>query len=402
MSPTDQDLRSTAQRDISLSRSFLLARSQLVIWLGLALSIPTLASADCVFVNRGAIENGVSAFRVGPARMLEEVSGSPFPSYGRGGFGPATGSLAKLGNFLYVVNSGEGSRTIGSVAGFVVQPDCSLTEIPGSPWQAGFESSGIAIEPRYRRLYVSSFREDSIFRYSVESDGTLTYEGVEFVGLLEHPYDLLISPNGRFLFATHHQTASFVAYRISREDGTLTESARYHPPAMFLDGLTVSSNGRFLYAVDQRNSNIHGVVFLPSGSFRPIPGSPWKVPPVSTIADSHLTPDGNFLFVTNTTSDEISVFGTSGRGELTELSGSPFPSATDGAWGLETSPDGEILIEVNAGRGGISAPCGSNCVAAYLIENGVPIPDPAGPSSLGSGNAGSALYYVFEKTPGPG
>lgn len=370
-----------------------LAALLLVFAGGLALGGSGAADADCLFVNEGGIDNSVAVFQVGPDRILEPAPGSPVATLGRGGFGPSTDSIGVFGRRLYVVNSGEGLRTEGSVAGFSIRRDCSLSPLAGSPWPAAFETVGIAIHPRLRRLYVASYREGSILRYAIGRDGALALEETLHVGLSRRPYDLEVSRDGRFLFATHHLSATFAAYRIGRR-GTLRLVSESPPSGMFLSGLTVSQTGRLLYAVDYRNSNIVGVSFDRRGGFRPLAGSPWRTVPEragSGVSDVELTPDDRYLIAANSGRHTLGVYEVGRGGSLSEAPGSPFASDLRGPWGLALSPDGEILVVVNGGRGALS-PCGLNCAAGFLIEDGVPIADPAGPVSLSSGRAASALY----------
>jgi 6-phosphogluconolactonase (cycloisomerase 2 family) len=362
-----------------------------------ALAAATTAAADCVFINSPGRKNSVVAFAVEGDGVLDEVPGSPFVTGGAGSFGPPTDALAVLGAQLYVIDTGYDTAIPGMIAGFDIQPDCSLTEIAGSPWVSGRQLGGIAALPDRQSLYVSSHYDSRIFHYRVGDDGVPELESSLYLGSGQGPIDLVPTPEGRFLLAAHHTSGSIGVYEVESDGGLLqVPGSPFHQPAMFLAGLSVAADGVHAYAVAPRNTSIHGVRLAPGGAVTPIPGSPWRtVPPPqsSGVRDSELTPDGRFLYVSNADHDTISAYSVAAGGELTELPGSPFPSTIRRPVGLGSSPDGGLLFVLNANLSGFG-PCGGNCVAIYRLEDGVPTPVENGLYPIASGRSASVVYRV--------
>ena len=74
------------------------------------------------------------------------------------------------GTHVYVADEDE---TIGSVRGFSVAADGSLTEVGGSPFIPGNSQVGIAATPDSRFVYSSNGTDNNVAGFSVGDGGTL-------------------------------------------------------------------------------------------------------------------------------------------------------------------------------------------------------------------------------------
>lgn len=116
-------------------------------------------------VNAGS--NNISSFLMQQGRlMLADVVYS-------GGFHP--NSLATIGNFLYVTNSGDSTHP-SNVTGFQISADGHLSQISGGamPLSAGNAGPGcVVISNLGNKLVVSEKTTNALSIFQVQSDGTL-------------------------------------------------------------------------------------------------------------------------------------------------------------------------------------------------------------------------------------
>ncbi|MFT8890035.1 MAG: hypothetical protein ABF904_14695, partial [Ethanoligenens sp.] len=124
-------------------------------------------------VNAGS--NNISSFLLQQGRlMLADVVYS-------GGFHP--NSLAAIGNFLYVTNSGDATHP-SNVTGFQVSADGHLSQISGGamPLSAANAGPGCVVISMEHKLVVSEKTTNVLSIFQVQSDGTLlrlkTYRSV--------------------------------------------------------------------------------------------------------------------------------------------------------------------------------------------------------------------------------
>jgi 6-phosphogluconolactonase len=116
-----------------------------------------------VLENGGSPIGAIRVFSVGfSTGAISEVSGSPFNA----GLGPASLALDPTGRFLYVANN-----LSDDVTAFSVDPvSGALTELPGSPVSIGGETQAIGIDPTGRFLYVFAINGpgQSLFEFTID------------------------------------------------------------------------------------------------------------------------------------------------------------------------------------------------------------------------------------------
>ena len=146
---------------------------------------------------------------------------------------------------------------------------------------------------------------------------------------------------------------------------------RYQPGRIFpvlialvavLSPCSLWAQGNFVYTNDdQRDSanTVSAFSVAPNGTLTPVAGSPFLTGGIGwgggAIASNRITIAGNFLFASNATSTDVSVFAIdTSTGALTPVAGSPFPTGGTGvAWGiaLSATPDGRLLMAANSDVG---------------------------------------------------
>ncbi|MEQ8764626.1 MAG: Ig-like domain-containing protein [Planctomycetota bacterium] len=98
-----------------------------------------------------------------------QVPGSPF-DMPPAASSPVDGIFSPTGEYLYIVN-----RNAANVSGFAVGSTGELTNLPGSPYNAGGTNPNVVAGSRSGKLYVGNASSSwSITTYQIESNGRLT------------------------------------------------------------------------------------------------------------------------------------------------------------------------------------------------------------------------------------
>ncbi len=128
----------------------------------------------------------------------------------------------------------------------------------------------------------------------------------------------------------------------------------------------LSAQGNFVYTNDDNPSGntVSGFSVASNGTLTPVPGSPFATRGTGIVdgalsASNHVTVDniGNFLFASNTGSNDVSVFSiNAGSGTLSLVAGSPFATGGSGGVGisLSSTPDGRFLMAANGGSNNLT------------------------------------------------
>jgi DNA-binding beta-propeller fold protein YncE len=374
-------------------RSFLTAFVSLL----LAVFLAAPALADCVFVNRGTLPNTVESLQVGSGGALTPVSGSPFPTNG----GDQGQGLTVVGSRLYAVNTfppnsvlGTKDKAVnsGTVSGFIIGPDCSLTLLAGSPWPTGGAMPvGIAANPAGARLFVGNSTDGTIMVFDIAGDGSLTpVAGAPFTAEAG-PADLSVSPDSARLFVSHG-SAGLGVYDIAG-NGALSEVAGSPFAAggspLFKGNKLTPSGARF-YAMDNTNNQAAGFSAGSGGTLSALPGSPYS----SGLGpdDLVLSPDASHLFAANFDGGTISVYAVAGDGSLAAVTGSPF--ASDGPSGLVLNPAGTSLYAVASTASSIYQ------IDGYAVSAGGALTPLSGsPFATGRTGTGTRLAYFPQARP---
>ena len=99
------------------------------------------------------------------------------------------------------------------------------------------------------------------------------------------------------------------------------------------DGVVVAPNGKFVYVANSGSNNVSGYTLDSGGSLKEVPGSPFAAGSVSQKLA--VDPTSNFVYVTNYSAGNISAYAIANNGALTQLAGSPFAAGT-GPLGIAT------------------------------------------------------------------
>lgn len=251
--------------------------------IAIGLRQPSGVSAPNTPVDRGAVfvlnqgSNSISGFHVTDASgHMAEVPGSPFATQANpqaiavvtGGASPST-----IATFVYVANG-----ALGTISGFKVNSDDSLTELAGSPFAAGANISALTSRPGGVILLASDSSANKVLGFKIANDGTLTTLPGATVGAGSQPGTLAFVFND-FVYVANRGSNNVSGYKFDFSSSTLTPI----PGSPFAAGTTPVALGTMrplqLYVANQGSSDISGFnIDQNTGALTPIAGSPFHAP----------------------------------------------------------------------------------------------------------------------------
>ena len=161
----------------------------------------------------------IDSFSVGSDGRLTAAPGSPFPAQGPGPFGS---EFRPTDPSQLFVSNAHGGRGNGTVSGFSVAADGTLSSIGASPF-ADFQTAPCWIEITHDGsfLFTVNTASDSISRYSIADDGTLTLLGSTRVGGNGvGAVDARLSTDGRNLYVDESAAGQVGEFAVSGGDLT--------------------------------------------------------------------------------------------------------------------------------------------------------------------------------------
>jgi len=265
---------------------------------------------------KGEPTGSVSAFRIdqksGRLSLLNQVSSR--------GTDPCHVSLDRSGRYVLVANYGSGSvavfpvstdGSLGEASGFVQHkgsgPDRERQEGPHAHW--------IGVTPDNRFAVAADLGTDRVLIYRLDhSNGSLAAHNPAFVTLEpgSGPRHVDFHPNGRFLYVLDELKTTVAVFSYDSQRGALKPlqslmtvpqgfSATNHPAE-----IRVHPNGKFLFASNRGHDSIAVFSIDPKkGTLRPVGyfATQGKNP-----RNFEIDPSGSRLFVANQDSGDIVVF----------------------------------------------------------------------------------------------
>lgn len=273
-------------------------------------------------------KNGsVSAFFIhkasGDLRLLNVVS-----SYGAG---PAHMSLDASGKYAFVANYFGGSIAVlpilpnGALGGAtcVRQDRGSVGSLHATDAPSGsFAISGhdaphahmIHPDPQNRFVLQTDLGQDRIYIYRFDGNtGKLRPANTPFVSLPsgDGPRHFVFHPRGRWMYSIQEEASTVVFFLYDPSSGALNaqQTVSTLPSGFtgtnFCSEIVVSRDGRFLYAANRLHNSIAVFAIGLDGRLSRVGEAPSEGDYPSCF---NLDPSGNFLYVSNQRSDQITSF----------------------------------------------------------------------------------------------
>lgn len=297
--------------------------------------------------NHGGLQGSISVFAVNSATSLTQITGSPYPA-GTNTSAIATDARNKV---LYSAN-------VNGLSGYLIDAsDGTLQGVAGSPFDTGDSFRSVAVNRLGSFVYAISGLTGAISGFSVDSNGVLAlpvpnspFQTATPSDTSNAPTAVRIDPSGRFLYTANGSNGVYV-FAISSTDGSLSlvDNVKPNGSSQPYD-IAITPDSRFAFAPNAATSggvdayaisSTTGDLTLTSGSPFPTGGNE----PLGTATDS----SGKFLFVANFISSSVSIFTIDSGGGLTLL-GSPVPTDSNPI-SVAVDPSGSLVYVVNLGAG---------------------------------------------------
>ncbi len=302
-------------------------------YLGLAcflvLAVAAGAENRFVYVNNQNQPNTITAFQVGPNGALTQLPQSPIETGGVGAEGPIE-SMAIVGfgpaRYLYAANGGD-----GTVSAFTIDTTTgNLQPITGSPFAAGGSSGtyDMAASPDFRFLFVSNEATTEIHVFAIaKATGALSEISGSPFEANANITSLYVTANSQYLLVAANSINAIEVYSIA-SSGAITQ-IQGSPFAGSGSVQAVQSNcaNNQVFAVNNNSTMVDAYTLGPDGTLTPVPGSPFLNGAGGNGPNSFdlvLSPDGKFLFTSDSFSNDITSFAVGGNGSLSQVTGSPF------------------------------------------------------------------------------
>ncbi len=244
------------------------------------------------------------------------------PLTNTGGGGSGGGSTGASGNYLYVANS---NPKLNTVAGFSLANGV-LSSTNGSPYSSPLTPSSLAMTPDNKLLYVGS-TSGAIYVYTVASDGSISLgHGGTPVFTGGSPAAMAVGPAGKWLLAVSAFSGEAYVFGIDSSTGALTNtgSGGVGLASTSASALAITPNEQYVY-VALGTGGVETLSFNSStGALLPV--NTVLAPKQNLDADLAVavSPDGKYLYVTETGINAVRVLAIGANGTLTETQGSPY------------------------------------------------------------------------------
>jgi len=315
-------------------------------------------SAGAVFVMTNAADkNAVIAYQRDTNGFLHEKGRFPTGGRGSGGVTDPLGSQGSLTltqdrSFLLAVNAGSGDissfRVDGPMLALVDRVPCGGSE-------------PVAVAQHGDLVYVVNAGGSSgITGFHLDRGGKLSLiaNSTAFLTTANSgAASLSFSPDGHFLLVTEKITNNIDAFPIQTDGtlGSIVASPSIGPGAF---AVLFTSNGIALVSETgptggTNASAISSYTVLPSGALSPVSVS---IPTQgSGTCWQELTPDGRFVYTSNSASSTISGLSLAASGALTPLAATIVATLPTGSTNLDMaiSADGKFLYTLDSGTGTI-------------------------------------------------
>jgi 6-phosphogluconolactonase len=173
----------------------------------------------------------------------------------------------------------------------------------------------IAPDPRNKFVLAADLGQDRIysFRFDPVSGKLTPSNDVPFTSLPsgDGPRHFVFHPSGHWLYAIQEEASTVVLFHYDPETGSLTSQQTISTLPLgftgssFASEILISPNGRFLYAVNRLHDTIAIFAIATNGKLR-------RVGETSTLGDypnqCRIDPSGSFFYACNRRSDAITTF----------------------------------------------------------------------------------------------
>jgi 6-phosphogluconolactonase (cycloisomerase 2 family) len=216
----------------------------------------------------------------GRTGSLSEVPGSPFQA------GANLDGLKVTANGRFLIAGGQSNSAVGV---FRISQTGALAPVSGSPFPASGTVSAVESNCASNLVFAVSNSTNLVDAYALAAQGTLTpAPGSPFPngagGNGPNSFDLVLSPNNRFLFTTDSFSSEISSFAVASNGSLSPVAGSPFFVSAWTSGTAVTRGGDFLYAVDFANAAVFGEHINPDGSLTSAPG-PFNTGAISSVGE---------------------------------------------------------------------------------------------------------------------
>ena len=223
--------------------------------------------------------------------------------------------------FMYAINELPES----TVSAFAIDPTSGALTLLNLQPTRGAATCYVSCDPAGRWVMVSSYSSGSLAVFPIAADGSLG-EMADFVQHQgsgqdprrqegPHAHSIRFDPTGRFVLAADLGLDQVKVYRLDAKTGKLMPN---DPPALQVAPgagprhFDFSPSGRFVYVANELDSTVTACTWDSRqgamAAFQTLSTLPAGFKGQSSVADIHLTPGGEWLYVSNRGHDSLAVY----------------------------------------------------------------------------------------------
>ncbi|HLU90545.1 MAG TPA: lactonase family protein, partial [Cyclobacteriaceae bacterium] len=184
----------------------------------------------------------------------------------------------------------------------------------------------VSVDPKGKYVYISNYGGGNLAVYPIQKNGGLgpATDVVQHTGSSVDPgrqkqaymHSIIPSANGQYIYASDLGVDKVFAYKVNRNNGTLSEVAyASSTPGSGPRHFAIHPNNRFAFSVEELSSTIASFEINPkTGALSPLERVPMLSPDFpsdkdSWAADIHVSPDGKFVYASNRGQDDLVIYG---------------------------------------------------------------------------------------------
>lgn len=264
----------------------------------------------------------------------------------------------------------------GGVIALAADPKTGESRVLNTQSSGGEDPCYISLDRTGKFALVANYISGSVAMLPIASDGTLepVCSTVQHTGKSIHPerqdspyaHSILPDPTNQYAIACDLGIDKLLVYRMDLNRGQLLQHAETSvTPGSGPRHLVFHPNGRYAYLACELNSTVLAFTWDPEGGtldeFQSVRTLPPGYEGRNLPADIHITPNGQFLYVSNRGHDSFACFEISPESGLLTLKHHVSTGGSEPR-GFAIDPTGKYLLAANQN---------SNSLVPFLIDPGM-------------------------------
>ena len=272
-------------------------------------------------------------------------------------------ALHPSGEYLYSVNAvtDEQGKRQDAVSAFAIDGATGMLTMLNQVSSHGRGNCHIELDRTGKFIYVAHYGSGNLTSFKIEADGSIgdSLQTMQFAGSSitprqkgSHLHAILVDAGNRYAYAADLGTDKVNIFELDTATGMLEPAAVPWVEVVPGSGprhMAFNREGSMFYLAEELSSTVSVFSISPKdGSLIPVhrlPTLPEGFDGQNTVADIHLTPDGELLFVSNRGHNSLAIFSVQDDGLLAVAGHEPVQG--DHPRNFMVDPKGEFVLVAN-------------------------------------------------------